>query len=228
MKRIVFLLLITQTIFYSHTADNLSKQKNGIRSLISASKKTAEGDQATNARLALDYLCNAQRNTSLKPGKKVSQTLTNFGVDKNHLGGILAKVMDTRIQMPVYRFSPTREAREQEEIPTIRGKGRKMTTPKEAEAGAARAPKKSIDDIIQEAELVESRIQPGQKYFHYKNPDVHYTITAITTSVATQEPVIHYTTLYNGKPVVWSRDFNDFISFVTESGTKVTKFRLVI
>lgn len=83
--------------------------------------------------------------------------------------------------------------------------------------------KKNLQEIDQNLKTAQEQIQPGQKYYHYKTPTTHYTITGISTNVHTEEPMIHYTDGIHD----WSRDFVDFISCVQVQGEEIKKFQPV-
>ena len=83
--------------------------------------------------------------------------------------------------------------------------------------------KKPLEKIRQELVAAKKIIAPGTKYCHHKNSTVYYTIINLTTSVHTQEPMIHYT---DGKNE-WSRDIESFTSLVAKDGKEVARFKEV-
>lgn len=84
----------------------------------------------------------------------------------------------------------------------------------------------SQEDLAKLLREAKEKVQIGEKYYHYKQPDMTYILVDVCMLEATEEPAAVYKAEY-GEEITWVRALNDFLSEVEVDGVKKTKFTLI-
>lgn len=83
---------------------------------------------------------------------------------------------------------------------------------------------KDRKDLLKEIELLDLKINEGDRFCHYKHPDHFYKVIALGFVESTGETCIVYQAEY-GDRITWVRTENEFFSKATlEDGSSVDRF----
>ncbi len=81
-------------------------------------------------------------------------------------------------------------------------------------------------DLRQELDEAAKQVHEGQQWYHYKHPDLFYTILGLGVIEATETVAVIYRSDY-GEGIVWIRSLEEFLGKVEIDGNMVNRFNIV-
>jgi hypothetical protein len=81
-------------------------------------------------------------------------------------------------------------------------------------------------ELRQELDAAGRQIHEGEKWYHYKHPELTYTILGLGVIEATEIASVIYKSDY-GEGIVWIRPVEEFLEKVEIEGNLVNRFNLV-
>lgn len=85
--------------------------------------------------------------------------------------------------------------------------------------------------LLDQIEEAKTQIEVGAFYAHYRNPNVHYKVLALTIIEATQEVAVVYQKQHGSdglKSVIWVRPVSSWLELVQTSNGEVPRFHKVL
>jgi hypothetical protein len=76
-------------------------------------------------------------------------------------------------------------------------------------------------DVLKVQNEAKNKVKPGDKYYHYKTPDHHYTVLEIGLIEETLVPAVIYK---NEEGIIWVRPLDSFLETVDIEGKTINRF----